>query len=72
MKDAKETDRVREGLSEVDIALWERCWKREAKLRKAEAAWRRGGEVECAAIYQGAAFELELIREWLTKRKGKK
>lgn len=59
--DAKETVRMRKWIPLLDRSLRVLLEKRARLLRKIETRWRECGETECAAIYQGAAFELELL-----------
>jgi hypothetical protein len=52
---------MRKGLPPLDQPLRDYLTKRADLLRKIERRWRECGETECAAIYQGGAFELELL-----------
>lgn len=55
------TIRMRKGLPPLGRSLRLLLEKRANRLRKIEARWRECGGTECAAIYQGAASEIEIL-----------
>ena len=58
----EKTIRMRKGIPPLHVSVEERA----KLLRKIQARWKECGEEECAAIYQGAAFELELFQSKIT------
>lgn len=52
---------MRERLPAVDFPVRAYLQERAKRLRAIQNRWQECGEKECAAVYQGAAFELELL-----------